>query len=298
MERGERFKKWVLYLVVFTTCHDAFAQRFGGGEGYIPNADQIKTAREVPTHSTGTPEWTNPTGFEKDVFTFARVRYTRRYTGNWRAGNWITDLPDSDLNLSYRLQELTSIRSNPDGRIINLSDAELFDYPWIYVVEPGGLMLEEEEILPLRKYLQNGGFLMADDFWCEAQWNNFESEMKRVLPEAQFVDLDITHPVFSSVFVLKGPVTALQVPNVGTGVRSQYPPHITYEYHEGEGECREMHVRAMLDAKGRIMVIATHNTDNGDGWEREGENDYFFHRFSENISYPLGINIIFYAMTH
>jgi hypothetical protein len=47
-----------------------------------------------------------------------------------------------------------------------------------------------------------------------------------------------------------------------------------------------------------MMVIATHNTDNGDGWEREGENAYFFKNFSEKISYPLGINIIFYAMTH
>jgi len=51
----------------------------------------------------------------------------------------------------------------------------------------------------------------------------------------------------------------------------------------------------------RIAVgIALHNTDNGDGWEREGEGqtDYFFRRFSENISFPLGINIIVYLMTH
>ena len=54
----------------------------------------------------------------------------------------------------------------------------------------------------------------------------------------------------------------------------------------------------MLDDKGRIMVIATHNVDNGDGWEREGENDYFFHEFSEKRAFPLGINIIFYLMTH
>jgi hypothetical protein len=59
-----------------------------------------------------------------------------------------------------------------------------------------------------------------------------------------------------------------------------------------------MHVRAILDDKGRIMVIATHNTDNGDSWEREGEDDWFFHEFSEKRGYPLGINIIFYLMTH
>jgi hypothetical protein len=59
-----------------------------------------------------------------------------------------------------------------------------------------------------------------------------------------------------------------------------------------------MHVRAWLDDKQRIMVIATHNTDNGDGWEREGEDEEYFHTFSEPRAYPLGINIIFYLMTH
>jgi len=53
-----------------------------------------------------------------------------------------------------------------------------------------------------------------------------------------------------------------------------------------------------LDDKGRIMVIATHNCDNGDSWEREGEDDFFFHEFSEKRGYPLGINIVFYIMTH
>jgi len=55
---------------------------------------------------------------------------------------------------------------------------------------------------------------------------------------------------------------------------------------------------AIFDDKGRMMVIACHNADNGDGWEREGEDDHFFHRFSESLAFSLGINIIFYAMTH
>jgi len=45
------------------------------------------------------------------------------------------------------------------------------------------------------------------------------------------------------------------------------------------------------------MVIATHNCDNGDGWEREGQDDGSFHD-SRKRAYPLGINIIFYLMTH
>ena len=87
-----------------------------------------------------------------------------------------------------------------------------------------------------------------------------------------------------------------QVPNIRTGEMSQYTG-VTWEDNH-DGDTRTVHHRAIFDEKGRMMVIATHNTDNGDGWEREGESDFFFRNFSEKISYPLGINIIYYAMTH
>ncbi len=266
---------------------------YGGGELYD---GEYRTAREAPSHSTGTPNWTNSSGFERDVFTFVRIHYARNPRGSWSAGNWITDFPDSDLNLSYRLQQMTSIKVDPNGRVIRLTDKELFDFPWIYMVEPGRLLLEEDEVTILRRYLLNGGFLMADDFWGEVQWRNFYEQMKRVFPEREPVELPMEHPIFHCVFDLRGPKNKLQVPNIRQGVQSEFTG-VTWEYHDGE-ECTEVHVKAILDDQGRIMVIATHNTDNGDGWEREGESDYFFHNFSEKISFPLGINIIFYTMTH
>jgi hypothetical protein len=59
-----------------------------------------------------------------------------------------------------------------------------------------------------------------------------------------------------------------------------------------------VHHRGIADDKGRLMVLALHNTDTADGWEREGEDDYYFHTFSEKIAYPLGVNIVFYTLTH
>ena len=271
-----------------------------GGEGWIPNADTVRTAREVPFRSSPTPEWTNAPAFEKDAFTFARVRYTRlsRSGGGvwWNGGYWYSDFPDSDLNLSYRLQQMTSVKSDPNGRVIDLTDPELFDYPWIYLIEPGLMVLEDDEVTILRSYLLNGGFLMVDDFWGEAQWVNFERQMKRVFPDRAFADVPMDHPVFHGVFQLEGPKNKLQVPNVMIGRRAE-TTGITWETKEGEA-CTEVHIRSILDDKGRMVVIACHNTDFGDGWEREGEDTYFFHRFAENISYPLAVNIIFYAMTH
>ena len=54
----------------------------------------------------------------------------------------------------------------------------------------------------------------------------------------------------------------------------------------------------MFDDNKRMMAIICHNTDLGDGWEREGENRWYFKEFSEKRAYPMGINILFYAMTH
>ena len=271
--------------------------RWGGNEGWSPEFETCRTAREVPTHSTVTPNWTNDIGFEKDVFSFARIRRDEDHYSSYSAGTWWTDFPDSDLNLSFRLQQMTSLKVDPDGRVLNLTDADLFDYPWIYMVEPGSLALGSDEVRILRKYLLNGGVLMADDFWGERQWEVFHREIKRVLPEREFAELPMVHPIFHCVFDLKGPKNSLQTPNYRTGEYSQYNNGVTWEYHDGE-QCKEVHVRAIQDDKGRIMVIATHNTDNGDGWEREGEYEYFFREFSEKRAYPLGINIIFYLMTH
>jgi len=323
-------KQWgLVVLVLFLASGISLAQRWqrrgwgGGGdtgitytEENIPvNVDTVRTAREIAQHSTETPNWTNAPGFEKDVFTFVRIIYRRAPNGSGISitsspMGWITDFPDSDLNLSYRVQQVTSIRTDPDGRVLRLTDPALFDYPWIYMVEPGGLQLRQEEIPILRRYLENGGVLMADDFWGQKQWDNFERNIKRVLPQGEFVELDMTNQLFHCVFDLKVPKNKLQTPNFKQGIRSLQPGdrefgitweqyHDDYDNFDGEGRgARDMHIRAIFDNKGRIMVIATHNCDNGDGWEREGEEDGFFHEFSEKRAYPLGINVIFYLMTH
>lgn len=283
----------VISLLLVCGAGLVFAQRRGGfrgrwGESAIRG--DVRTAREIESHSTGTPSWTNPPGFEKDTFTFVRIRYTQGGRGG--RGGWATDVPDSDLNLSFRLQQMTSMRVDPDGRILRLTDPELVDFPFLYIVEPGALSISDEEAGALRRYLLNGGFLMFDDFWGENEWANVEDAMKQVFPEREFEELPLDHDLYKRPFRIE---SKGQVPNVGLGVSSRYDPdHITWEREDAQ----VVHHRVLFDDQRRIMVLATHNTDNGDGWEREGEDDYYFHTFSEKISYPLGVNIVFYVMTH
>ncbi len=300
-------KAWLSLVLVWLWPGWLLAQRgFGGEGGFIDESTQ--TAREVASHSTGTPMWTNPRGFEKDVFTFARIRYSSgnrsqagafggRFGFGGRRGRfnaWSTDTPDSDLNLSFRLQQMTSMKVDPDGRYIRLTDPALMNYPFIYIVEPGYLALSDEEVAALRRYLMNGGFLMLDDFWGAAQWANMAGELKKAFPERTFTEIPMEHAIYHCVFDIK---VKGQVPSVRLGEASEFDPgHRTWEDHGPDSET--VHHRGLFDDKGRLMVLATHNTDNGDGWEREGESDYYFHNFSEKIAFPLGINVMFYVMTH
>lgn len=275
------------------------------GSGII-DEDTVRTAREVDSHSTGTPNWTNPPGFEKDVFTFARIVFKAGETTEAmppfhfrRRIGWWVDFPDADLNLSYRLQQITSIRTDPNGRVARLSDSSLSDYPFIFMEHPGYMLLRDNEVAGLRKYLLAGGALVVIDFWNTREWNGFAAQMKRVLPERSWTELTTDHPLFSSVFDLRRPMQELQVPTMQFWNRQYDPsnPNQPLQIDRGVGS-EKMSVRAMLDDKGRIMVIAFHNSDVSDGWEREGENSDYFAKFSEKISYPLGINLVFYLMTH
>ncbi len=109
---------FVVMLVLFASL--TFAQRRGRrysdgpiyySEGGVPvDVRVVKTAREIASHSTGTPEWKYAPGFARDGFTFCRIIRDSDPNGAPSSASWITDFPDSDLNLSFRLQQMTSMR--------------------------------------------------------------------------------------------------------------------------------------------------------------------------------------------
>jgi hypothetical protein len=265
--------------------------------GQFVNEDTVRTARETAPQVTSAPNWTNAPGFEKDVFTFARIQF--RSPGRWARMGWLNDYPDADLNLSYRLHELTSMEVDPDGRVMRLTDPDLFNYPFIFGEQAGAMELGEEEVGILRNYLQNGGVFMVDDFWGEQDWEHIASQIERVLPGRSWVELSITNRLFHTVFDFHAPMNNLQSPSIHFWRPNNDPsnPNARVSVIRGPGS-EDMHVRAWLDDHQRIQVLAINNSDDADGWEREGQNEDYFHLFSEKRAYPLAINILFYLMTH
>jgi hypothetical protein len=244
----------------------------------------------IPHDRNGVPTWEVNKNFPGDLFTFVRIRYD---SYGRSGGGWATDFPDSDLNFSLRLQQLTTLKVNPDPIVLDLTDDRLFDYPFIYIIEPGALYFSDAEVAALRRYCLNGGFLMVDDFWGDSEYENMRMQLLRVFPERTPFEVPLSHEIFHCVYDIK---EKPQVPSIHAAQRNN--PGVTWERARDGSDTSVPHYRAITDDNDRIMVFICHNTDLGDGWEREGEDRWYFEEFSVKKAYPMGINIVTYAMTH
>jgi len=210
---------------------------------------------------------------------------------------WSTDYPYAGINFMIRLSELTKTdvsmdsEGEPNHWVVRLTDPALFDCPFLMGTDVGTIGLSSEEIVRLRLYLLKGGFLWVDDFWGTAAWQQWEGEIAKVLPRAEYpiVDIPISHPIFKGLFEMS------KVPQV-TNIRFWRSAGGRITSERG-AETTEAHFRGIADPHGRFMVVMTHNTDIGDSWEREAEDPGFFYQFSPN-GYALGIDVLLYGMTH
>jgi hypothetical protein len=221
-----------------------------------------------------------------DSFTFVRIKYSGI---NRRTRTWATDYPDSDLALSARLQQELGLKTDPKGIVLELTDPKLKQYPFAYLVEGGNLHLSDAEVTALRAYLQGGGFLMVDDFWGEAEWKNLALEIKRAFPEHKFIELPLEHDVFNSYYRIP---EKPQVPSIHLAL-TRRNEGITWERYDA----KQPYYRGLVDGNGRVMAILCHNTDLGDGWEREGIDEFYTQEFSLKRAFPMGINIVVFALS-
>jgi hypothetical protein len=210
---------------------------------------------------------------------------------------WQTDYPYAEINLMTRLSELTRTRVSRDGEgrpnhyVVRLTDDTLFNCPFIVASDVGSLGFDEAELERLRAYLLKGGFLWVDDFWGTLAWRQWASQIARVLPPSEYpiVDVPMDDPMLRSMFDVK------EIPQI-TNIQFWRGVGGTTTSERG-GDSLDVHLRAIRNARGDIMVLMSHNTDVADSWEREGEDPGFFYQFSPN-GYALGIDVLLYALTH
>jgi hypothetical protein len=214
-------------------------------------------------------------------FQFARLVYSGVF--NFGRPRWLTDWPEAEQHLLGGIHRLTRVRVGAEGTHVAIMDDKLFDYPWIYAVEVGHWMLDDQEAARLREYLLRGGFLMVDDFHGTSEWAQFVASMQRVFPDRPIVDIPVDDPVFHAVYDM---VDRVQIPGIVS-----LSSGVTYEKDGYDPEWR-----GIYDDQNRLMVVINFNMDLGDGWEHADVPEYSLKYTTR--AYQYAINYIVYAMTH
>jgi len=148
------------------------------------------------------------------------------------------------------------------------------------MAEPDYGTMSDHEATALRGYLLKGGFVSFDDFRDDSRngvmgWATFEQQMKRGIPNARFIDLDPSFPIFHSFFEIN---TFNIIPQAYDNNRAI--------------------LRGLLednDPKMRMLAMINFNPDISDFWELAND---FCLVSQDNETNKLGVNSVIYALTH
>ena len=199
--------------------------------------------------------------FSQYDFTIARLKYGG-------GGDWYCD-PSSLPNLLKAINERTHIRAAPKEVVVELTNPELYKYPYLYMTGHGAVKFTDEEVKILRNYLINGGFLHADD--CYGMDSSFKREMRKVFPESPLVELPFDHPVYHSFYDFPGGLPKI---------------------HEHDGKPAQ---GFGIFYQNRLVVFYSYECDLGCGWEDPDVHNDPLEKREQALR--MGINIVVYVLT-
>jgi hypothetical protein len=194
-------------------------------------------------------------------FRIARLKYSG-------GGDWYND-PSEEVNLLKFVQQNTNIDCDPRYEFVDLASDKLFSYPFLFMTGHGNISFSDYEVQRLRTYLQQGGFLYADDDY--GMDKAFRREMKKVFPDQELVELPFDYGLYHCQF------------NFPHGIPKSHkhddkPP-------QGFG----------IFSQGRLVVYYTYESNPSDAWA-----DPEIHSDPETVrqeALRFGTNIVVWVLT-
>jgi hypothetical protein len=193
--------------------------------------------------------------------TIAQVQYDG-------GGDWYAN-PSGLPNLLSFISERTGLAVSTRPARVRLTDPGLRSYPFLYLTGHGNIRLTESEVAGLRRYLDEGGFLHADDNYGLDE--SFRREIGRVYPDADLVAVPHDHPVYHVVYSF---------------------PRGLPKIHEHDGKPAE---GLGIFRGGRLVVFYSYESDLGNGWEDPETHDTPPELREQALR--MGVNLYVYALS-
>jgi hypothetical protein len=235
----------------------------------------------------GTQEWeetpTGPRSKEgKAEFNFVRFRYDSfgNVGGFGRRGRWAMDYPKAERQFSFAIRRLTRIDTEAIDQVVDADSDEIYEWPWVYIEDPGQWSLSPAQAGRLRDYMLRGGFIMADDFHGVYERENFLTGAAMIFPDRPIEPLPDADALLQVLYSIDD--------------RFQVPGLRFLRGHPADARVPEWW--CVRDDDGRIMMAISYNSDVGDSWEWADLPTY--PERAASLAIRLGINYIIYAMTH
>jgi len=196
----------------------------------------------------------------QEVMTVGRLQYDG-------GGDWYAN-PSSLPNLLKAIGERTPLRVAAREKVVRLSDDDLWQVPFLHMTGHGNVKWAEAELVILRRYLEQGGFLHIDDNYGMDE--SIRREIGRLFPDRPLTEVPWDHPVY----------------------------HLVYEFPKGIPKIHEHDAKPAqgfgIFLDGRLVLYYSYQTDLGDGWE-----DPDVHRDppeKHEAALRMGVNLFMYAV--
>lgn len=189
-----------------------------------------------------------------------------KYAGG---GDWYND-PSAEVNLLSFVRQHAALDVDPTYIPVEIGSEQIFSFPILFITGHGNIALGEKDVQNLRTYLQNGGFLYADDDY--GMDKSFRREMKKVFPEKDLVELPFSFGLY----------------------------HAPYSFATGPPKTHKHDDKAPrgygLFQDGRLIVYYTYESNPSDGWADAEVHGDPPEKRDEALRF--GANIVLWVLTH
>jgi hypothetical protein len=195
------------------------------------------------------------------LFRIARVKYSG-------GGDWYND-PTEEPNLLNFIKDHTNLKVKAEYKYVDIASDDIYNYPFLFLTGHGNIVFSEDEIVRIRKYLENGGFLYIDDDYGLDKF--IRREMKRVYPDKDFLELPFNHKLY----------------------------HIVYDFPAGPPKTHEHDGKPPqgfgIFINNRLAVYYTYESNPSDGWDDPEVHGDPPEKREEALKF--GTNLVIYALT-
>lgn len=157
---------------------------------HAPAADSTSVTPPAAATTAPIPDSPQSSGEAESIVQVANLVYAGAHSSRCFSDHFL-----------IRAEKETAISTSRRFHAVKLASDDLYDFPMVIMTGEGAFELPEAERESLRRYVKRGGFLLASAGCSSEEWNSsFRKEMAVIFPDNPLATIEMSHPIFHTVY--------------------------------------------------------------------------------------------------